>query len=463
MLLVLGGIAIWWFIKGNEASGNEEPESENCDVRPKYVFYFIADGMGQGYVEAAQKYNLQVLKSEQQLLMMQFPVQAVVTTHSASDKITDSAAAGTALATGCKANRDAVGVSHDNKKPQSIAQLLKCAGWGVGIVTSVCPDDATPAAFYAHQPSRFNYYEIGKELAASDFDFVAGSKLRAFEKDGKGTSLMELLKENNVSVVRGFESLENAKSPKILLLSADSDKQNVGYTIDSIKGALNLPQMTQACLEHLKKYSPDCFFMMVEGGNIDYAGHINDGGAAVKEVINFNQAIKVAYDFYLKHPQETLIVVTSDHDTGGLHLTDGEIAYVDFQRMSKDVMGDYNKEVLKSSRACEWNDMKGFLSDKLGFWSKIPINDQQEKRLINKFNDIFVLRKPSVQKSRYSTVDDFTAEVYKMFNTMAGIGWTSDEHTGAKVNVYAIGVGADRFAKVKDNIHIYQELNIITR
>lgn len=132
MLLVLGGIAIWWFIKGNEASGNEVPESENCDVRPKYVFYFIADGMGQGYVEAAQKYNLQVLKSEQQLLMMQFPVQAVVTTHSASDTITDSAAAGTALATGCKANRDAVGVSHDNKKPQSIAQLLKCAGWGGG-------------------------------------------------------------------------------------------------------------------------------------------------------------------------------------------------------------------------------------------------------------------------------------------------------------------------------------------
>lgn len=458
---MIGGIAIWHLYNEKETV---TATTDNSHTEVKYVFYFIADGMGQGCIEAAQKYYCDVLKQEDSLLMLQFPHRAMVTTNSATDSITDSAAAGTALATGQKANRDAVGVSHDNQKPMSIAQSLKNAGWGVGIVTSVCPDDATPASFYAHQKSRFNYFEIGKELAASQFDFIAGSKLRALEEQRTATKLLSELCENNIEVVYGFDALKKSNASKILLLNKNSDKQNIGFTIDSIDNALNLPQITQACIDHLNKVSPEKFFMMVEGGNIDYAGHINDAGAMVKEVINFNQAIKVAYDFYLAHPDETLIVVTADHDTGGLRRNkEGNIANIDFQRFSKEMMGDSCKMILRKSTAYEWTDMKNLLSEKLGFWNNIPINESQEKRLYDKFYDIFKLRKASVRKSRYNTVDDFTAETFDLFNSLAGFSWASDEHTAGKVPVYAIGVGADKFEKIYDNTHIYQELNIITR
>ena len=118
---------------------------------PKYVFYFIGDGMGMGHVMAAQSYNREVLKSDELLLMMQFPVVSMVTTYSTS-RVTDSAAAGTALSTGYKTNNGMLGVTPDSVPVTSIARYLKDAGWGIGIVTTVAPDDATPGAFYAHQP-----------------------------------------------------------------------------------------------------------------------------------------------------------------------------------------------------------------------------------------------------------------------------------------------------------------------
>ena len=126
-------------------------------------------------------------------------------------------------------------------------------------------------------------------------------------------------------------------------------------------------------------------------------------------------------------------------------------------------MGDSCKMILRKSTAYEWTDMKNLLSEKLGFWNNIPINESQEKRLYDKFYDIFKLRKVSVRKSRYNTVDDFTAETFDLFNSLEGFSWASDEHIAGKVPVYGIGVGAEKFEKIHDNTHIYQELNIITR
>ena len=121
---------------------------------PKYVFYFIGDGMGMGHVMAAQSYNREALKNNESILMMQFPVVSMVTTYSASGRVTDSAAAGTALSTGYKTNNGMLGVTPDSVPVTSVARYLKDAGWGIGVVTTVAPDDATPGAFYAHQPSR---------------------------------------------------------------------------------------------------------------------------------------------------------------------------------------------------------------------------------------------------------------------------------------------------------------------
>ena len=154
---------------------------------PKYVFYFIGDGMGLGHVMSTEAYNRTVLGNSDPIVMLRFPVTSVATSHSASSPVTDSAAAGTALATGYKTNNGMLGVTPDTTAVQSIAADLFGDGWGVGIVTSVPPDDATPGAFYAHQPKRSMFYEIGREAATCGYEFIGGSNLRGL-KDKKGNS-----------------------------------------------------------------------------------------------------------------------------------------------------------------------------------------------------------------------------------------------------------------------------------
>lgn len=429
---------------------------------PKYVFYFIGDGMGMGHIMATQSYNREVLKSSEPLLMMQFPVASIVTTYSASSRVTDSAAAGTALSTGSKTNNGMLGVTPDSVPVTSVARHLKDAGWGIGVITTVAPDDATPGAFYANQPHRSMAYEIDKQMALSGYEFVAGSKIRG-TKDSQGnpTDILSYYDQNGVAIVRGIDALENIDSKRVLLLNTDSIESNVGYTIDSIEGALTLPDMTQACLDHLLKHSPDQFFMMVEGGNIDYAGHSNDGCAVVKEILNFNQAIKIAYDFYLAHPDETLIVVTADHNTGGMAVRFGDISLVDCQRMSKDQFGYYTKSILNSRRIFTWDDMKVELKNLFGFWDKIAISEAQEKTLIEKFDNTFKLRNSADQETLYNTFNEFSVEVFKIINEKAGFGWVTTGHTGDPVPLFAIGVGAYQFMGVHDNTDIPKELKRI--
>ena len=430
---------------------------------PKYVFYFIGDGMGMGHVMAAQNYNREVLKSNEKLLMMQFPVVSMVTTYSASSRVTDSAAAGTALSTGSKTNNGMLGVTPDSVPVTSVARYLKDAGWGVGVVTTVAPDDATPGAFYAHQPSRSMAYEIDKEMAASGYEFIAGSKLKG-TKDANGnyTDIYSHFAKNGVAIARGFDELKNLNSRRVLLLNTDSIDSNAGYTIDSIEGVINLPGITQACVDHLQKYSPDRFFMMVEGGNIDYAGHSNDGGAAVKEILNFNQAIKVAYDFYLAHPDETLIVVTADHNTGGLAVRFGDISIIDYQRMSKDQFGYYTKSILNSRRIFTWDDMKAELSALFGLWNKVSVSEEQEKVLFEKFEKTFNLRNSADQETLYNSFNEFSVEVFKLLNDKAGFGWVASGHTGDPVPLFSIGVGSEKFMGVHDNTEIPKLIKSIT-
>lgn len=429
---------------------------------PKYVFYFIGDGMGMGHVMAAQSYNREVLKSDELLLMMQFPVVSMVTTYSTS-RVTDSAAAGTALSTGYKTNNGMLGVTPDSVPVTSIARYLKDAGWGIGIVTTVAPDDATPGAFYAHQPSRSMGYEIDKEMAQSGYEFVAGSKLKGtIDKDGNPTDIYAHFARHNVAIARGFDELKEINSKRVLLLNSDSLDSNCGYTIDSIKGVINLPGMTQACVDHLQKYTPERFFMMVEGGNIDYAGHSNDGGAAVKEILNFNQAIKIAYDFYLQHPDETLIVITADHNTGGMAVRLGDISLIDYQRMSKDQFGYYTKSILNSRRIFTWDDMKTELKSLFGFWDKVSISEEQEKVLIEKFENTFNLRNSADQETLYNSFNEFSVEVFKILNEKAGFGWVATGHTGDPVPLFAIGVGSEKFMGVHDNTEIPMLIKEIT-
>lgn len=144
--------------------------------------------------------------------------------------------------------------------------------------------------------------------------------------------------------------------------------------------------------------------MMIEGGNIDYAGHSNDGATVIKEILNFNDAIAIAYKFYQEHPDETLIVVTADHDTGGLSIGfpasgySGWFENISHQRISKDSFADLCMAIMKSRRIFTWEDMRDLLSEKLGFWTKIAIPEADEKILQDKFDITFNQRNSKDEK-----------------------------------------------------------------
>ncbi|WP_289299437.1 alkaline phosphatase [Duncaniella muris] len=429
---------------------------------PKYIFYYIGDGMGMGQVMATEAYNRTVLGNNDHLLMMQFPVASTSTTFSASSPVTDSAAAGTALSTGNKTNNGMLGMTPDSAEVVSVAKTLFDDGFGVGLVTSVAPDDATPGAFYTHVPKRSMYYEIGKDAAVCGYDFIAGSNLRGIkDKKGDPTDLMKYFVENNVAVVRGTDALETIDSRRVVLLNTDSiNTGNIGYTIDSIPGVLTLPVMTEACLRHLQKNGRDRFFMMVEGGNIDHASHANDGATVIKETLNFQEALKVAYDFYLAHPDETLIVVTADHETGGMGLGNNTVGYnlrlkyIDYQKMSKSAFSRYCKSLMRDRRVYRWEDMEEYLTDNFGFWKFVPVTQEQTAKLKEDFERCLVLRNGKDKKTLYDNFDEFSQTVFDIMDKATGLGWTTNGHSGGLVPVYAIGVGAEKFASFNDNTDI---------
>jgi len=386
-------------------------------------------------------------------------------TYSASNPITDSTAAGTALATGFKTSNGIIGMTPDSVAVRSIAEELKMMGYGVGIITSVAPDDATPGAFYANVPSRNRHYEIGVQAAESGFEFMAGSELRGLKKNGSPTDLMDVMKQNGVEVVYGIDEFANTASDRVILLATNRPHDNgIGYAIDSVAGAMKLHQMVTAGISHLKKHTPDRFFMMVEGGEIDHAGHANDGATIVRDVLAFDEALGVAMDFYEQHPKETLIIVTADHETGGFaigntpHGYTADLKYLDYQRISKDRFSDNIKALLRSKREFCWNDMYQYLSDMFGFWRAVPVTDSETANLMEKFDRTFRQRNAEDQKTMYNSFNEFAVEVFKIMDTHTGLGWTTVHHTANPVPVFAIGCGAELFGGVNNNIDLPKKI-----
>lgn len=427
---------------------------------PRYVFYFIGDGMGMGPTLAAENYQRDVLGKTEPLTMLQFPTVAWCQTRSASSTTTDSAAGGTALATGHKTRNGMLGMAADSTAVESVATTLHNAGWGVGVITTVAADDATPGAFYAHVPSRHHYYDICLDAARSGFEFLAGAGLKGLDSE-RHDDVAKAFKKAGVQMVYGPKGISEIKSQRAVLLNVERGRTwNVGYTVDSIPGVLTLPMMTGAAIAHLEKHTPERFFLMAEAGNIDHALHANDGGAAVVEIINFNEAIKLAYDFYLEHPDETLIVVTADHDTGGMAMGNNTVGYssafgnVAHQRISKDVMNENLKQMLADGTAITWEEMRASLSDKLGLFTAIKVSPEKEEMLKEKFSDTFEKRNSADKKTLYASFDAFAESVFNLWNDLTGYGFTSNAHTGNPVPLFAIGKGSDRFNSLNDNTEI---------
>lgn len=430
----------------------------------RYIFYFIGDGMGLGHVNATEIYNRDVLRNDSPILMLTFPVASQARTYSANNPITDSAAAGTALASGVKTKNSMIGMNPDSVPVSSIAVDFMKAGFAVGVGTTVQADDATPAAWYAHAPNRGMKEIIAPQAADSGLAFLAGGGFKIYNA-GKPVfeEFLTSMKKGNYEVAEGFMAFRDINSKKrphkVLMYPENASGGQVGYTIDSIPGAMTCAQITEACLATVSNVNPDRFLMMIEGGNIDWAAHANDGGGVIKEILNFQDAINVAYQFYLRHPEETLIVVTADHDTGGMafgrqapYRTD--IAYADAQRISKDSFGEWTRSWGKDNENPSWEEMEACLREKLGFWDKVPVTDSETAELKKLFDETFISGKASDEKTLYQTFNAFTAKAFDILNSHMGIGWTSTYHAGNFVPVYAVGANSSFFTGNLNNSEI---------
>lgn len=438
----------------------------------KYVFYFIGDGMGVNQVQGTELYRgeLEGKIGITPIWFTQFPYATTATTFSATNGVTDSAAAGTALATGNKTQNGTIGMKQDlQTEVSSVAVWAKNKGCRVGVTTSVSVDHATPAAFYAHDPSRGSYYKIGTDLYKAGFDFYAGSDFidpnNKDNKDGNSENLYTMAEKNGYTIARGYKDYlkKCKKADKMILFqsekASEKDRTAIPYAIDRTKDDLTLADITRSAINFLSKDLSKGFFLMVEGGKIDWACHSNDAATAFHEVADMDEAVKVAYEFYSQHPDETLIVVTADHETGGFVLGTGayklnlqvlknqKVSESGFTRILNELRKKYNNNV-------SWEKVQQALKENFGFWDKVKLNEKQEERLLAKYNDTFKGKEAKLEKSEYAQDEPLAAEAKRIIDEIALVGWTSGGHSAGYVPIFAIGAGADLFQGRIDNTEI---------
>ena len=435
-------------------------------AQAKYVFFFIGDGMGPHQVLSTEMYlaELEGKIGRKSLLMTTFPYSGQVATFSANSGITDSAASGTCLASGKKTNNGMIGQAPDGTPAISVASRLKEQGWGIGIMTSVTIDHATPSSHYAHTPSRNNYYIIGTQLAESGFDFFGGSGFdQPQDKNNSAAPNLYDLCEQNGYVLAGGYADAKAKigAPKMLLVPAErlEDRSRhagaLPYAIDRKEGELSLPEIVEVAIAQLSTH--DQFFMMAEGGKIDYASHANDGGTVLREVLDFDNAIRVAYDFYMQHPDETLIVVTADHETGGMALGNSDytlnLKVLAEQKCSSDLLSDQLSALQKEAgKHLTWEQVKEVISKNTGLYTVVEISKEEDQLLQAAFEQM--MQHQGVEKSLYKDINALASKALALLNQKSRLGWTSKGHTASAVPVFAIGVGAERFTGWHDNSEI---------
>lgn len=373
-----------------------------CDNKetatPKYVFFFIGDGMGMPHVAATDSYL--AYKDGKFggscLGFTSFPVTGLTRTWCANSGVTDSAAAGTALACGEKTNKSMLGMAPDSTDLVSIAYKLKEKGYQIGIMSDGPVNHATPAAYYAHVPYRSLYYEIATQSAGCGFDFLGGSEIiDRYGKDSNQQDVVEIMEaEGNCDVCFGLTELAaSTASTKILLPStvtttADFAGKDANKDYDLENENYVIADYLKAFLSTVDTGKP--FFVMAEQGYVDWSSHGNNIVKVIENVCHLDDAVRVAYEFYLQHPDETLIVVTADHETGGL------------------TFGTKNYKTV-------WN----------------ALDEAKEK---------------------YG--EEIPEDKLKEVDAAAHVNWSTTDHTGCPVAVYAIGKGAEKFTGYYENCEL---------
>ncbi len=427
--------------------------------KPKYIFLFIGDGMGEAQVHAANLYSR--ASGEEEFAFPLLPVRGKITTSTAKGAVTDSAAAGTALASGYKTENGILNMDPSGtKRFVTVAMTARDRGMRVGIVTSSFMNDSTPAAFYAFTPSRLNLYEIGEQLADSGFNYFGGGGLsRRKGKNGDQKDLYEIAAAGGYKVLRTSKDILSASRGNKILASGSAGP--LPYEIDRPGGAPSLADYTGIGIKLLD--NPKGFFMMVEGGLIDWACHRSDTAAMVRDVAAFDDAVKEALAFARTRPGDTLIVITADHETGGMSLRSGATGERLFNALSKQKESNEKFDLrVAEMRKGGQKSFEKALPVVTEFFGLAALSDGETEELRAAFVQSM---KPRGQRKRdkdynrrYGPYEPLTMAASRILAGRAGVSWTSYGHTGSAVPVYAQGPGSEYFAGEHDNTRIGRAL-----
>ena len=474
--LILISVISSFFINPATAQRNSRLEPPT----PKYVFLMIGDGMGINQVFGAQNYNQVTGDGPRFINFTQFPVRTFVTTFSASSLVTDSAASGTALATGVKTYNHGLGVDPDGKPVESICVWAHRKGIGTGVASTVGVNHATPAAFYAHVEDRNDYEKIADQLIASNFiDFAAGGGIITQTRTTGNTSqyFEDKAREAGITVLRGHDQFKDMakQEGRVLCLGEDASTTDLKFAMDRRGGETELSDFVQAGIDYLYGHFKNGFFFMVEGGEIDGAGHNNDAICNIKETNDFAKAIDVVLKFYEKHPQETLILVTADHETGGLELGDNYIMNPELLKVRKWSEGEINKQFrelagvgpdrqpLPDRVIPTWEQVKSFLAVATGLWSMIDVSEEEEAHFKELYHNAFELNQEEVVETLYSVSNRIVSDAIVYADRQAGYLWMHGGHTGSPVGLYVKGARAVDFNNCTDNSLIPQFIRRIAK
>lgn len=296
------------------------PMAQTTSSHANTIILFIGDGMGDEHRKAGRWASV---GQSGQLAMDDLPYQGWLQTSSVDNPITDSAASATAMATGFKTDNGHISVNPDEAILETILEIAETRGMTTGLVTTVQISHATPAAFAAHVPDRNMYTEIALQMIESGVDvllgggedeFLPATETGCYIEPGERSDGRSLVLEAQaagftyVCDLAGLAAVNPLTTNRMLGLFADEGM------VRPFSPSLAL--MTERAIEILSR-DPDGFFLMVEGGQIDWAGHANDGANVIGDVIGFDEAVSVGLDYAALHP-DTLVIVTADHETGGM-------------------------------------------------------------------------------------------------------------------------------------------------
>ena len=479
-------------VPAQETPAQQEPEAP---AAPKYVFLFIGDGMSYPQIQSTadclgamqdpetyllantsvKEHQGAILAGPSALNFMNFEAAGSAVTYDSNSFCPDSASTATSISTGHKTysgtiNMDETGsVAYETIAEKLHAQL----GMKIGVISSVNLNHATPAAFYAHQASRNSYYEIGLELIDSGFEYFAGGGLlKPNGADGDKDSLYDLATAAGYTVVNTQAEAETAQGDKLILIDENlADADAMAYELDRTEDMWALSDYMAKGIEVLD--NENGFFMMCEGGKIDWACHANDAGATVTATQALADAVQVAIDFAREHPAETLIVVTGDHETGGLTIgyagTDYD-TYLDTLSSQKISYAQFDEQYVAGYKENQtpfedaMKDVEELFGLKLAGdeGDRLVLTEYETERLKAAYElvlgDAAADSYTQEQSLLYGGYNPFSVTVTHILNNKSGVDFTSYSHTGLPVAVFAQGAGEDAFTGYYDNTEIYNKL-----